>query len=103
MLGRLSDVEKKILGEAHSSSEAMNNLTVLCDDFGGRLSGSAENRGAAKFILGKFEEYGFENTRLEAFSFPGCEVGPSGLEVVEPIKKKIPCLTLPMTANGTAE
>ena len=103
MYGRLSDVERRILGEAYSSSEAMDNLTVLCDDFGGRFAGSPENRAAAKFILGRFEEYGFEDPRLETFRFTGCEVGPSSLEIVEPIRKVIPCLTLPMTASGEAE
>ncbi|MCW3978204.1 MAG: hypothetical protein NWF12_00525 [Candidatus Bathyarchaeota archaeon] len=72
MCGSLSDVERKILGEAYSSSEAMENLTVLCDDFGGRFAGSPENRAAAEFILGLFEGYGFEDPHLEAFSFLGC-------------------------------
>ena len=40
MSGRLNVVERKILGEIYSSSEAMDNLTVLCDEFGGRLEGS---------------------------------------------------------------
>jgi aminopeptidase YwaD len=103
MCGSLSDVERRILGEAYSSSEAMENLTVLCDDFGGRFAGSPENRAAAEFILGLFEGYGFEDPHLEAFSFPGCEVGPSSLRVVEPVRRAIPCLTLPMTATGGAE
>ena len=30
-------------------------------------------------------------------------MGPSRLEVVEPVRKTIPCLTLPMTASGEAE
>ncbi len=99
----LSDVERRILEEAYSGSEAMDNLTILCDDFGGRVAGSPENRAAAEFILGKFEEYGFEDPHMESFRFPGCEVGLSRLEIVEPLKKEIPCLTLPMTAPGEAE
>jgi hypothetical protein len=103
MYGSLSDVERRILGEAYSSSEAMGNLSVLCDDFGGRFAGSPENEAATEVILGLFEKYGFENPHLEPFNFMGCEVGPSTLRVVEPIKKTIPCLTLPMTAPGGAE
>jgi hypothetical protein len=103
MYGSLSDVERRILGEAYSSSEAMENLTILCDDFGGRFAGTQENREAAEFILGRFEEYEFEYPHLETFRFPGCEVGPSVLQIVEPIRKSIPCLTLPMTASGGAE
>jgi Iap family predicted aminopeptidase len=103
MSPNLTDAEKRILGEAYSSSEAMENLTVLCDDFGGRFAGTPENRGAAEFILSRFEAYGFEDSHLETFRFKGCEVGPSSLEVIEPMRKSIPCLTLPMTASGEAE
>lgn len=103
MSSGLSGVERRILGEVYSSSEVMANLTVLCDDFGGRLAGSEENKAAAEFILDRFEEYGFEDPHLESFRFQGCEVGHSRLEVVEPVSKRIPCLTLPMTASGEAQ
>lgn len=103
MVGNLREVEKKIFAEVYSSSEAMENLTILCDEFGGRFAGSPENRGAAEFILSRYEEYGLENPHLEAFTFPGCEVISSKLEIVEPIKKAIPCITLPMTVSGEVE
>jgi hypothetical protein len=99
----ISDIERKILGEVYSSSEAMLNLTVMCDDYGGRFAGTQENFEAANFMLSKFEEYGFENPHLETFKFKGCKVGPSKLEITSPRKKTIPCLTLPMTASGEAE
>ncbi|GAI57593.1 unnamed protein product, partial [marine sediment metagenome] len=47
--------------------------------------------------------YGFEDPHLESFRFKGCKVGPSKLEILEPIGKEVPCLTLPMTAPGDAE
>jgi len=103
MVAKLTGVEKRVVGEVYSSSEGMDNLMVLCDEFGGRLAGTSENRAAAEFIKAKFEEYGFENPHLETFKFPGCEVISSELEIVDPIKKAIPCLTLPMTASGEAE
>ncbi|UCH57455.1 MAG: M28 family peptidase [Candidatus Bathyarchaeota archaeon] len=103
MSGRLSEVERRILGEVHSSSEAMSNLTALCDDFGGRFAGTPENREAAEFLLGRFEEYGFEAPHLETFRFMGCDTGQSSLEILEPVRRKIPCLTLPMTASGQTE
>jgi hypothetical protein len=102
-MSRLDDVERRILGEAHSSSEAMETLTALCDDYGGRFAGTPENRAAAEFLLGRFEECGFEAPHLETFKFMGCEVGPSKLQILEPIGKEVPCLTLPMTAPGEAE
>jgi hypothetical protein len=100
---RVSNIEKRILGEAYSSIEAMKNLGILCDDFGGRFAGTEENRAAAEFILDRFESYGFENPHLETFKFLGCTVGPSTLEIIEPIKREIPCLTLPMTESGEVE
>jgi len=102
MSSKLSKVERKILGEIYSSSEAMDNLTVLCDEYGGRFVGTPENRAAAEFVISRFEEYGFENPHLEAFKTPGCKVISSSLDIVEP-KKKVSCLTLPMTASGEAE
>ena len=50
MVANLTGVEKRIVGEVYSSSEAIDNLMVLCDDFGGRLAGTPENRAAAEFI-----------------------------------------------------
>ena len=103
MVENLTDVERRIIGEAYSSSEAMDNLMVLCDEFGGRLAGTPENKAAAEFILGKFEDYGLENPPMEVFKFPGCDVVSSKLEIVHPFKKTISCLTLPMTESGEVE
>lgn len=100
---RLSEIERRILGEVYSSKEVMENLTILCDEYGGRFAGTEENRGACEYMLGKFEEYGFENPHLETFTFKGCKVGPSRLQILEPVHKVIPCLTLPMTVSGEAE
>lgn len=90
MYGSLSDVERRILGEAYSSSEAMGNLSVLCDDFGGRFAGSPEDEAAAEFILGLFEKYDFEDPHLEAFRFTGCEVGPQGCVSSSPSRRPSP-------------
>jgi len=88
----LSKVEKEIIGEIYSSSEAMDNLTILCDEFGGRLAGSEMNREATEFILGKYEDYGFENPHLESMRFLGCNVISGSLEILEPVSREIPCI-----------
>jgi len=80
----LSGVERRILGEVYSSSEAMTNLTVLCDDFGGRLAGTEENKAAAEFILGRFEEYGFEDPHLEPSGSRAARWAPQGLRWSSP-------------------
>ena len=96
-------LEKRVLKEIYSNFEAIKNLELLCDDFGGRFSGTEENKAAADFMLRKFEEYGFETPHLESFTFKGCTVGKSSLEITDPVKRNIPCLTLPMTTSGEAE
>ena len=100
---KLSNIEKNIIGDIRSSSEAMDNLIVLCDEYGGRLAGSEENRKAAEFLLGKFKEYEFEDPHLESFKFPGSEVISGKLEMLEPLRKDIPCICLPMTVTGQVE
>ena len=33
------DIEQKMLGDIHTSREMMDNLEILCDDFGSRFGG----------------------------------------------------------------
>jgi len=103
MVGKLTGPEKEILGEVYTSSDAYDNLVTLCDRYGGRLAGSPENRQAAEFILGKFEEYGFDDPHLESFTFPGGEVLGGSLDVLSPIKRAVRCIVLPMTVTGDVE
>lgn len=94
--------ERKVLGEAYSSEKAMKNLTTLCDTYGGRFAGSKENREAAEYILGLYEDYGFNDPHLESFRFMGCKVGESSLKIRNH-SANIKTLTLPMTPNGSTE
>ena len=52
----LNETEKKTLKEAYKSTRAMETLTTLCDEYGGRFAGTEENREAAEYILGIYEE-----------------------------------------------
>ena len=103
MAKKLSDIEKSIIGEIYSSTEAYDNLVTLCDDFGGRLNGSPGNKAAAEFLLSKFKEYGFKNPHLEPFKCPTYKDASSSLEIMSPLGKKVPCLTLPMTPSGDVD
>jgi Iap family predicted aminopeptidase len=98
----LDAAERKVLDEAYSSEKALDNLTTLCDTYGGRFAGSNENRESAEFILGLFEDYGFNDPHLESFRFQGCEVGESSLKISNHAAN-IKTLTLPMTPSGSAE
>ncbi len=98
-------IDKKIAGDCYTSTEAMDNLTVLCDEFGSRFGGTPGEKQAADFMKAKLEEYGCTNVKLESFEYTGWIRGTAKLEVVEPIQKIIPCISLPHSppANFTAE
>ena len=88
-------LDQKIVGDIYTSSEAMDNLSRLCDDFGSRFGGTEGERLAAGFIQAKFEEYGLSNVHREAIEYLGWTRGEASLEIVEPIQKSIPCISLP--------
>ena len=88
-------LDQQILGDIYSSTEAMDNLEVLCDEFGSRFGGTKGEKLAADFIVAKFEEYGLSNVHLEPFEYLGWERGEATLEIISPIQKTIPCITLP--------
>jgi len=88
-------IDQQILGDIYSSRAAMDNLITLCDDFGSRFGGTAGEKLAAEFIKAKFEEYGLSNVHLEPFDYLGWQRGEVRLEIISPIQKEIPCITLP--------
>lgn len=88
-------LDQQILGDIYSSRAAMDNLETLCDEFGSRFGGTAGEKLAADFIAAKYEEYGLKNVHLEPFEYLGWRRGDVTLEIIEPIRKKIPCITLP--------
>jgi Zn-dependent M28 family amino/carboxypeptidase len=88
-------LDQQITGDIHTSPEAMENLAVLCDDFGSRFGGTAGERLAADFIAAKFKEYGLKNVHLEPFEYLGWTRGEVHLEIVEPVEATLPCITLP--------
>lgn len=88
-------VEQKIVGDVYTSTEAMDNLLVLCDDFGSRFGGTEGERLAAEFIAAKFTEYGLSNVHLEPVEYIGWIRGETKLEIISPIQKTIPCISLP--------
>lgn len=96
-------VERRMLGDIYTSSAAMDNLTVLCDDFGSRFSGTEGERQAVDFLARTFQEYGLENVHTEEYGYMGWTRGPARVEVVHPVRKEIPCFSLPMCPPGVVE
>ncbi|TRO49022.1 M20/M25/M40 family metallo-hydrolase [Candidatus Bathyarchaeota archaeon] len=103
MVNPFSDVDRRILGEVYGSTETMENLVVLCDDYNSRWPGSGDDRRACDYMVAKLEEYGLEDVHLESLTLPGWNRGSSTLTVKSPKEKEIPCIALPHSASGGAE
>jgi Zn-dependent M28 family amino/carboxypeptidase len=90
------DLDRRILGDIHASREVMDNLEVLCDDFGSRWGGSEEERRAAEFLRDRLAAYGCRDARLEPFEYVGWVRGPATLRITAPVERTLPCISLPM-------
>ena len=97
------ELDKRILGEVYGSTETMENLIVLCDEYNSRWPGSGDDRKACEFMVRKLEEYGLEDPHLESLTLPGWIRGSSKLTVTTPIQKEIPCIALPHCVEGEVE
>jgi len=96
-------VDKKIVGDVYTSQEVMENLLVLCDDFGSRFGGTQGERQAAEFFEAKMEAYGLSNVHLEPFEYVGWTRGEVKLEIASPIEKEIHCISLPHSPPADLE
>jgi Zn-dependent M28 family amino/carboxypeptidase len=88
-------LDQQIMGDVYTSTAAMDNLTILCDEFGSRFGGTPGEKQAAEFIKAKLEAYGLSNVHLEPIEYIGWRRGDVKLEIVSPIQKTIPCISLP--------
>jgi hypothetical protein len=91
------DLDRALLGDAYTSTEAMEVLATLCDEFGSRFGGTPGERLAAEYMRDRLTEYGLENARLEPFEYEGWRRGSASLKVVDPIELDIACITLPLS------
>ncbi|SVC44737.1 uncharacterized protein METZ01_LOCUS297591, partial [marine metagenome] len=97
------DIEQKMLGDIHTSREMMDNLEILCDDFGSRFGGTEGERLAAKFFRDKFSAYGLCNVKMEPYKYAAWTRGETSLHITHPIQREIPCIALPYCPSATIE
>jgi aminopeptidase YwaD len=95
MTSPIPSIDQQIVGDIFTSTAAMENLTVLCDEFGSRFGGTEGERLAAEFLQAKLAEYGLKNVHSEPFEYLGWRRGEVSLEITSPIQRAIPCITLP--------
>jgi Iap family predicted aminopeptidase len=96
-------IDRQMAGDIYTSSEVMEVLTILCDDFGSRFGGTAGERQAAEFMKARLESYGLSNVHLEAFEYVGWERGGAHLEMTGPVAREISCITLPHSPPADLE
>src|SRR6187549_359831 len=72
--------------EAGKNAHGM--LTRLCDDFGGRVTGTAANNRALKRLAEELESLGLKPER-EDFSMPGWERGDDHVDLLVPFARPL--------------
>jgi dipeptidyl aminopeptidase/acylaminoacyl peptidase len=78
-------LDRRVIAEAKDHSEALANITYLCDQIGPRLTGSKNLKRAGDWAADKMKAYGLSNVHLEAWSLPeGWERGTARARIVEP-------------------
>jgi Iap family predicted aminopeptidase len=75
-----------VVAESARAAHAM--LTRMCDDFGGRLTGTAADRGAVARLVEELSALGYE-PQLSPFSMPGWERGDDRVELVAPFGRSL--------------
>lgn len=74
----------RVSGEVLSGTEVERNLRTLCDEIGGRVSGTEAGLQARLFVERLLNEYGLSGVHQEPFGFMGWERGEVSCEVTEP-------------------
>ncbi|MBN1315888.1 MAG: hypothetical protein JXA42_10485, partial [Anaerolineales bacterium] len=96
-------IDQQIVGDIYTSVELMDNLEILCDEFGSRFGGTKGERQAAEFFQQKMIEYGLSNVHQEPFEYVGWRRGQTSLEIISPIRKAISCISLPHSPPAELE
>ncbi len=96
-------VDQQIVGDCYTSREVMETLITLCDEFGSRFGGTEGERRAAEYLKTKMEAYGLRNVHMEPVEYVGWIRGEAKLEVINPIEKVIPCISLPHSPAANLE
>jgi hypothetical protein len=95
--------DQKMVGDIYTSPEIWENLRILTDEFGSRFGGTAGESRAADFLRKKMLAYGLKNVIAEPIEYLGWRRGPATLEILAPIQKTIPCISLPHSPATTLE
>jgi Iap family predicted aminopeptidase len=84
-----------------SARAAHATLTRLCDDFGGRLTGSAANRGALEQLAADLRALGLQ-PEVVPFTMPGWERGADRVDLMTPLARPLRVAALGYTQPQAA-
>ncbi len=97
------ELDRRIVGDIYTSAEMLETLGVLCDGYGSRFAGSPAEAGAANYMKGKLQAYGLPRVWLEPVRYLGWRRGNSAMDVLNPVPRSIPCITLPHSPPANLE
>lgn len=97
------ELDQKIVGDIYTSTEPMALLTTLCDDFGSRFGGTEGASLAADLLEAKFASYGLANVHKDAYDYEGWYRGEATLEILDPVARQVPCISLPYCPAAEVE
>ena len=95
--------DRQIVGDIYTSNELMVNLSTLCDVYGARFAGSDAEAQAAEFMRSRLESYGLPTVFLEPVRYTGWRRGKAALDVLGPVPRAIPCISLPHSPPANLE
>ena len=96
-------LEQQIVGDCYTGTEPMDNLLILCDEFGSRFGGTEGERQAAEFFQARMKAYGLRDVHLEPVEYTGWIRGEATLEIVSPVQRTIPSISLPHSPPANLE
>lgn len=87
-------IAQRLITESQASDFAWRRLAEVTDTYGPRLSGSDNLEKAIDWAVETMKKDGFENVRKEPVMVPKWVRGDESLELIEPVRQKLPLLGL---------
>jgi len=93
--------KEALIGRALASDAGYEFLRYQCEEIGPRMAGTAAEIRARDWICQQLQGMDYQVT-LEPFAYPQWVPGEVGLEVLTPVRRRIPCLPLGWAGPGEA-